>query len=231
MMILQSLSVWLSRYTCISCLLLQAMIGTTVQADTETLPQIDVAQLKPQLAVGDLVFIRVDNHVFIKVADTTLSWTNHVGVVTRAEAGQVTVSESTVPLSRETRLEQFIARSAQTRVAVMRLQQPLSDRAQQAISVAAKRRLGILYDTGFNLHSPRQFCSRFAREVIAEATGVPLGQVQTFRELLAQNPQADLVFWKRWYLGNIPWARETVTPASVLQDPRLKQVYAGKVVL
>jgi hypothetical protein len=39
------------------------------------------------------------------------------------------------------------------------------------VAVSAERRLGTLYDTGFDLHSRRQFCSRYVREVLFEATG------------------------------------------------------------
>jgi len=37
--------------------------------------------------------------------------------------------------------------------------------------------------TGFDLHSPGQFCSRFVREVLLEATGVEVGEVETFGAL------------------------------------------------
>jgi hypothetical protein len=57
---------------------------------------------------------------------------------------------------------------------------------------AARRRLGICYDTGFDLHSPRQFCSRFSHEVIGEATGEALGQVRTFAEIFDERRAAPL---------------------------------------
>ena len=93
--------------------------------------------------------------------------------------------------------------------------------------VAARRRTGILYDTGFGLHSHRQFCSRYVREVLAEATGVEVGEVQTFTDLLRQQPGASLGFWKLWYFGRIPWDRATVTPASLLRSPALQIVFDG----
>jgi hypothetical protein len=94
----------------------------------------------------------------------------------------------------------------------------------------AARREGIFYDTGFDLHSRRQFCSRFVHEVIEEATGVRVGEVETFSQLLAKQPDANVRFWRFWYFGHIPWSRETVTPASLLHSPALGIVFDGRVV-
>jgi hypothetical protein len=129
-----------------------------------------ISQLANQLSVGDLVFIRVPTPLFMQVADATGSWTNHVGVVIDAAA---TVAESRVPLSGMTSLRSFVRRSTGGRVAVARMRRPLGEVERQRVAVAARRRTGILYDTGFNLWSRRQFCSRFSREVIGEATGEP----------------------------------------------------------
>ena len=84
------------------------------------------------------------------------------------------------------------------------------------------------YDTGFNLSSSRQFCSRFVREVLAEATGTVYGDEQRFADLFAQSCRrisalAALV------LGNIPWQRITVTPESMRRDPALYAVFDGLV--
>ena len=95
------------------------------------------------------------------------------------------------------------------------------------VTASANPRLGILYDTGFNLHSSRQFCSRFVREVLMEATGQQVGEVETFAHLLESQPNANVKFWKAWYLGGIPWNRETVTPASLLRSPALRTVFDG----
>ncbi len=141
------------------------------------------------------------------------------------EGNEPLIGESTFPFSRTTRLSKFIARSESGRYAVASLKTELSPDQQQAVALAAKRRNGIVYDTGFNLHSKRQFCSRYVREVLAEATGVQVGEVQTFADLLQQQPEVDLSFWKVWYLGNIPWERATVTAASVLQSPQLQILF------
>jgi hypothetical protein len=187
----------------------------------------DLRELGGRLKVGDVIFIRSDFLPFRKVADTTLSWTNHVGIVVDMKNGEPVVAESRVPLSGKTSWRRFVRRSAQGRVAVARLKEDAPGLARESLLHAAQKRYGILYDSGFNLHSRRQFCSRFVREVVEEAAGVRLGEVENFTHLLARNPQADQRFWRVWYFGSIPWQRETVTPASLLNDEQLQVVFDG----
>lgn len=183
--------------------------------------------LPTTLKVGDLVFIRVSALPFRWVASATGSWTNHVGVVTDVCGKEPTIAESRFPLSCTTSLSRFIGRSEAGRVAVARLKTPLTEPQKHRIRAAANRRLGIFYDSGFNLHSRRQFCSRYVREVIGEATGAPIGEVETFAALLAQRPTSALGFWRLWYFGWIPWNRETVSPANLLRSSALTTVFDG----
>jgi len=184
-----------------------------------------IKALERRTAVGDLVFIRVRAALFMRVAEATDSWTNHVGVV--IDADTLRVAESRFPLSGTTTLERFVRRSADCRVAIGRLRTGLSPLQQQRLAAAAQRRMAVLYDTGFNLHSRRQFCSRYVREVLAEATGTQLGDPQTFAELLQQQPNAALWFWRLWYFGRIPWSRQTVTPASLMHSQELEIIFDG----
>ncbi|MTW14491.1 YebB family permuted papain-like enzyme [Pseudoduganella eburnea] len=187
------------------------------------------AALASQLRVGDLVFIRVSALPFRKVSETTGSWTNHVGIVVETNGAEPIIAESTFPLSKRGSLARFLGRSEGGRVAVSRLNPPLNAAQQQTLKQAAQKRLGIFYDTGFDLHSSREFCSRFVHEVVQEATGIEVGQVETFSSLLARNPDTELGFWRLWYFGSIPWKRETVTPASVLNSPQMHPVFDGYV--
>ena len=107
------------------------------------------------------------------------------------------------------------------------MREGLSAEQQRRVAAAAHRRCGVVYDTGFNLHSKRQFCSRYVREVLGEATGTQLGHTQTFTDLLQQQPDAPLWFWRLWYFGRIPWNRETVTPASLMHSPEVEIVFDG----
>ena len=184
-----------------------------------------IRTLAPTLKVGDVIFIRAKAKPFREVAAATDSWTNHVGVVVDIDGAEVMIGESTFPFSRTTTLSRFIARSENKRVAVSRLSFPLTPEQAQKVAKAAQLRSGIFYDTGFDLHSQRQFCSRYVREVLQEATGVTVGEIETFGSLLQRHPQADLGFWKIWYFGQIPWQRQTVTPASLLRSPQLTPIF------
>ena len=143
----------------------RAVVGGPCRAGAEPAAA-TVGAFAPALNVGDVVFIRVAARPFREVAAATDSWTNHVGMVIDTSGEEPLIAESTFPLSRTTRLSKFVARSEGGRVAVARLKAPLSAEQQQQLVAAAERRAGVFYDTGFNLNSRRQFCSRYVREVI-----------------------------------------------------------------
>lgn len=94
---------------------------------------------------------------------------------------------------------------------------------------AAHARLGRLYDTGFNLDSGRQFCSKFVREVLNEACGTSLGEVSTLGALFAWRAGTNVRLWKLWYFGRVPWMRRTITPGSLYADPALQVAFDGRV--
>lgn len=181
--------------------------------------------LADDLRIGDMVFIRVTARPFLEVANATNAWTNHVGVVVDDSGDEPLIAESTFPFSRTTSLSRFLQRSEQGHCAVTRLTHPLSDIQRKALRRAADHRLGTFYDTGFNISSRRQFCSRFVREVIEEATNVQVGHVVTFATLLQDNADPNLAFWRLWYFGRIPWQRRTVTPASLLRSPAVQIIF------
>ena len=63
-------------------------------------------------------------------------------------------------------------------------------------------------------------------DIYKEALCIPVGEIETFGELLNSNPNAKLTFWKFWFLGSIPWERKTVTPASLWHHPGLVLIHA-----
>lgn len=193
------------------------------------IPHLSMDSLRSRLRTGDIVFIQSLPLPFRKISELTASWTNHVGVLVETNCNDPLVAESTFPRSRLTPISQFLQRSRNGRVAVLSLKQPLKPEEIAALRSAAHRRLGVWYDTGFNLKSSRQFCSRFVREILAESTGLELGQIETFAELHERHPAARLGFWRAWYFGRIPWNRQTVTPASLLESPLLKTKFDGTV--
>ncbi len=199
-------------------------------SDDEAAPALateSVAQLARALQVGDIVFTRIGAYPFRKVAEATGTWTNHVGIVLDVSGKEPVIGESRFPFSGSTTLARFVARSAGGRVAVMRLPTPPTPAQQIAIVAAAVQREHVFHDTGFDANSHRQFCSRYVREVLQQGAGVEVGRVETFQQLLAGTPKADVGCWRAWYFGNIPWQRETVTPASVLHTPGLQAVFDG----
>lgn len=193
-----------------------------------SLPTRGVRELEAALRAGDLVFTRIEGHPFTQIAHVTNTWTNHVGIVVSSSATGVVIAESRIPISCCTTFSRFVRRSSQGRVAVLRLPWLLSAPEIRRLQQAARHRLGRIYDTGFNLHSHRQFCSRFVREVLEESTGALLGEVMTFSDLLARNPETDLRLWKLWYFGRIPWERTTITPASLYVSSSLQVVFDGQ---
>lgn len=206
---------------------LMTMPGSPVLPDRQ-LSLSCVRELESTLRVGDLVFTRIQGHLFGEIASLTGAWTNHVGIVAALGPAGAVVAESRVPLSCCTSFRSFVHRSSEGRVAVLRLPWRLSEHEIRRLQRATSDRLGYLYDTGFNLRSRRQFCSRFVREVLEESTGAVLGEVLTFSDLLARNPETDLRLWKLWYFGRIPWGRTTVTPASLYSSSSLQVVFDGQ---
>jgi hypothetical protein len=185
----------------------------------------DITPLSQQMRIGDIIFNHIDMLLFRKVAKDTGCWANHVGIVIDMVGEQPVIAESCFPFSTTTTLERFIKRSRHNRIAVYRLGGGLAEVHYDSLRQAAQKRMGIFYDTGFNLHSRKQFCSRFVHEVLNEAANIKIGKVQTLKELLQHNPDADLLFWKIWYFGRIPWQRQTITPASIMNNPDLELIF------
>lgn len=179
---------------------------------------------RPELQPGDVVFTRINNLLYRQVAQATQSWTSHVGVVVRHPQQGLVVAESRVPKSTLTPFDAFVARSERGMYAVRRLPRALSEQEQAALFVAAERRLGMWYDFGFNYDSPRQYCSKFVYDVMAESTGELIGDLETFQEQLDRFPRCPRGFWRLWFFGRIPWGRRAVTPASQFRSKRLQDV-------
>ncbi|MEH6626770.1 MAG: YiiX/YebB-like N1pC/P60 family cysteine hydrolase [Motiliproteus sp.] len=192
------------------------------QKQLDQLEQTALEYVRP----GDILFISIDAFLYKQVAKGTGSWCSHVGFVVE-ENGSWFVLESKVPRVKKTPLRDFISRTCNQQIAIRRLKHPLSLHHIEQLKQAAERRMGKWYHLGFNYDSPRQYCSKFVYQVYREVFGVELGELQTLAQLLDQNPQANVTFWRVWYFGFIPWKRRTVTPASQLMDTQLETVYSS----
>jgi hypothetical protein len=174
--------------------------------------------------VGDLVFIRISNFLYRRVAEATNSWTTHVGMIDHRADTDWIVAESTVPFSRYSPLSKFLRRTEGGQWAVLRLKAALDLPAQARLQREARCRMGKWYHLGFDLDSRHQFCSKFVYEVYQSALGVSIGSIKSFRELVAKNPGSPLNFWRIWFLGRIPWERRTITPSSQYESHLLRRV-------
>lgn len=174
-----------------------------------------------QYETGDIIFTCIGAALFGQISTASQCWSNHVGIIIGHNGEDYLVAESRVPLSTVTTLSLFIQRSVEGRYAVRRLHGGLTVEQKLAIMEQVPARLNKFYHTGFEYESSRQFCSKFVFDIYKEALSIPIGDVETFEQLLRSNPNAKLTFWKLWFLGSIPWERKTVTPASLWQHPNL----------
>jgi len=176
---------------------------------------------------GDIIFSRIPNLLYRKVAEATGSPTSHVGILFSDGQGGWMVAESKVPVARYSTLHNFLARSAGGWHVIRRLRTPLTPDQVKALRAAADARMGSLYHSGFDFAAKRTFCSKFVHEVFKAALGVEVGRVETFAQLLHKQPATALAFWKCWFFGNIPWQRTTVTPASQLVCDKLHTIWTS----
>ncbi|MCV6612609.1 MAG: YiiX/YebB-like N1pC/P60 family cysteine hydrolase [Amphritea sp.] len=177
------------------------------------------------LQEGDILFISINAFLYKQVAKGTGSWSSHVGFAIR-EGNDWYVLESKVPTVSKTPLRKYLSRTCNGEVMVRRLPSSLTKTQVHELKRAANKRYGQFYHLGFKYESQRQFCSKFVYQVYKEALGIELGKVQTLEQLLEENPQASVRFWRCWYLGFIPWQRKTITPASQIADPQLTTVFS-----
>ncbi len=207
-------------------LALSLSVCNTLVAGSRISPE-TLRSLTPKLQDGDLIFIRISNPVFRQVAKTTASWETHVGILFSRPDGSWQVAESRFPLSTFTSLERFVRRSDQGRFLITRYHTELRPEEKSQLRAAARARMGKLYNLGFNYDSRLLYCSKFVFDVYREATGYQVGNLTTFRQLLADNPQAPLAFWRVWFFGFIPWERRCVTTTSELKSPEFITVCAA----
>ncbi len=186
-------------------------------------PGYDLDELRRIVRPGDIVFIRIANFLYRRVAEGTKSWTSHVGMIHSEKDGDWQVAESAVPLSKHCSLEKFLKRTDAGQFSIKRLRD-LSDDEVAALRREADRRMGLWYHLGFDYDSPRQYCSKFVYQCYHDALGVEVGRIETLKNLLEANPTYPRTFWRLWYFLRIPWQRRVVTPASQYEDPKLSTV-------
>lgn len=177
------------------------------------------------LEPGDILFTSIPFYLYRRVAEATGSLTSHVGIAFYDTDKGWLVAESAVPTVRYSPLADFISRSDKGWLTVRRMRGGLSVSQAESLRQACDSHMGKLYHLGFHFTSSRQFCSKFVYETYSAALGVEVGTIESFRTLLSSQPNTPLLFWRLWFLGRIPWARLTVTPASQLKSDKLETVW------
>lgn len=177
------------------------------------------------LKSGDILITSIPNFLYRRVAEVSSSPASHVGIAFYDQNQGWLVAESAVPVVKYSTLANFIGRSDNGWLVVRRLRNGVTGQQVEALRQACDERMGKLYHLGFHYLSKRQFCSKFVHEVYLSALGVELGKLESFQTLLHSNPDTPLWFWRLWFLGRVPWARLTVTPASQLRCEQLETVW------
>jgi hypothetical protein len=183
--------------------------------------------VQENVASGDILFTSSDSEVFQKVAKSTLSWTSHVGLALAESDKQIYIYESTLPVSKKTKLCDFVKRTSKEQIAILRPRTKIDSFSLQRLKFKAESLLGRVYHTGFDYDSKtRMYCSKFVYDIYIEALGIEIGYIETFADLIRKNPDPELIkFWDKWFLGKIPEHRRVVTPASQLEDNDLEMIF------
>lgn len=199
---------------------------------------------KSKARTGDVLFTQIDStaigrFVLGHVAEVTSSWTSHAGIVIH-ENGEILVAESTIGKgdtffdrkSRKTPICTFLEHSKENRFTLRRRPRPLTPVEDGALRIAINKRMGMAYDTGFDLDEQgTSYCSKFVYEIFNEALNTNVGRIQTLREIVdekkAQDPSYSDALVRLWFVRpQVPWCRRMVTPASQLLDPDLQTIVA-----
>jgi hypothetical protein len=214
--------------TAVSLISFVLLLPTISDADPQKFSswQSACAAAETSVAEGDIIFLEMPDFVFRKVAESTRTWTSHVGLVFKDKGGHWVVSESTIPFSKDTVLCDFLKTSSEYRFEIKRLHRPLQKFEIARLRSSAVANLGKFYHLGFDFDSNWFFCSKFVY-LAYKTIGVEVGKIETFRQLLEENPVSSVLFWKIWFLGFIPWERRTITPASQLQDSQFVTVLSA----
>jgi len=177
------------------------------------------------IAEGDVVFTSNHNYLFRRVERDTKTWTSHVGVAFKNDLKEWVVYESTFPQSKITPLCEFMQRSYENRIEIKRINSGLAVSQTRVMKMAATRQLGLSYDQGFDYaDNKKSFCSKFVYNTY-KAVSIEMGSLHTFQEVLDENPDMDLSFWKIWFIGRIPYQRVTISPAEQILDTKYISVF------
>jgi len=187
------------------------------------------ADVRDELAQGDLLFIEKTSAIFDIITKTQNHWASHVGIAFKKNTDDWYVVESTIPKSRITPLCDYVRKGIETRVGIKRLHGGIESDEVEDLKESAESKLGVPYNLGFKFDAKKQFCSKLVYQSFMEALGVEIGRKQSFRDMLDETEYPEVMgFWRTWFWGFIPWGRVTVTPGTQYQDNDLDTVLEWK---
>jgi hypothetical protein len=181
----------------------------------------------PALQDGDIVFQTSMSTQSDALRIATASPYTHMGIVFVEDDGPI-VLEAVGPV-KLTPLGEWTRRGKDGRFVVKRLADAravLTADAVARLRDAADRYTGKPYDAHFRWSDERIYCSELVWKVYKEATGVEIGDIQTFREFDLSDPVVSGKIEER-FGDSIPMDEPVVTPASMFASKRLVTVYAN----
>jgi len=147
-------------------------------------------------------------------------WT-HVGIVEQAADGTFVV-EAEARVVR-TPWARFRARGAGQSLLVLRARD-LDGAARARVVAAARRELGKPYDLQFGWGDDALYCSELVVKAFERGAGLHLGRMVPLRELDLRELGPAL---QARFGDAPPLDQPVVTPASLVEDPALEQVFRG----
>lgn len=190
------------------------------------MPVIAAEAAAADLQTGDLVFVHSATAQSTFVARATGSRWTHVGVVVVRD-GRPEVLEAGDPVG-YTPLATFVARSADDRVAVKRLDDAdavWTPEVRARAETVAEGWLGKRYDPKFAWTDDAMYCSELVYKLYAVGAERPIGTLRTFGSFDLSDPEVLRAVKARW--GTVPTDETVVSPADLFADPHLVTVCDG----
>ncbi|MEI2384675.1 YiiX/YebB-like N1pC/P60 family cysteine hydrolase [Breoghania sp. JC706] len=194
------------------------------------------------LESGDLVVLETTGPLATFLKKATGSRLTHIGIMRNTGGGPYVIDATPQEGVFEADIEDFVARGSGGHYAVYRLEglEHPAHENHPAIKAAYDHHYMKPYDPFFRRETSAFYDAELVWTAYAEA-GVELGKFRRLRDLGADTPEGRAVFLHEW--RNNPdckssasagieacWQRildtEIITPASILDDPRLRRVYS-----
>lgn len=196
-----------------------------------------VEELRHMVREGDLIFQQSQSSQSEAIRQATGSAWTHVGVVVRSKA-KLRVLEAAGKGVAETSLEDFVARSRDGRIAVLRLKgarERFTPEAMRRFEASLKGDTGKRYDGLFEWSDERIYCSELVWRAYEKAFGISVGEVQLVGDLAYERPAVQALIESR-FRGKAKGARredllkeKIITPVAMKESDLLEVVFEGRV--